>query len=177
MYGSFGVDFTTADGRAVMVVALTETQWRALRDVTETGAVFAALEKALDANLNLETDRYRLRETVAAVLRPWFAQRDFQTVRTLLDQARVLWSPYLNMLETATAARRDPASIAEEIDQPGIGPVLATGSPLRWFGQVGPPVRAPRLGEHTDVVLHEVLGLSDADIGRLDQRAVIRTVR
>jgi 2-methylfumaryl-CoA isomerase len=177
MYGSFGVDFTTADGRPIMVVALTENQWRALRDVTETGAVFAALEQALDSDLALETDRYRLRETIAAVLRPWFAQRDFETVQRLLDQARVLWSPYLDMLETAKAARDDPRSIAGEIDQPDIGRVLATGSPLRWCGQVTRPDPAPRLGQHTDQVLTEVLGLSDAEIGRLQQRAVISATR
>lgn len=75
MYGSFGVDFETSDGRRLMVVALTEGQWRALREVTETGAVFAALEQVLGADLNKESDRYQLRETIAAVLKPWFAQR------------------------------------------------------------------------------------------------------
>ena len=173
MYGSFGVDFETADRRRVMVVALTENQWRALRDVTETGAVFSALEQVLDADLNLETDRYRLRETIAAVLRPWFAQRDFDTVQQLLNQARVLWSPYLDMLETAKAARNDPASIAAEIDQPGVGRVLATGGPLRWCSRSASPTPAPRLGQHTDEVLADVLGLSDVEIARLHDRAII----
>jgi 2-methylfumaryl-CoA isomerase len=95
MFGSFGVDFETSDGRRVMVVALTEQQWQALRAVTETAAVFAALEEVLDADLDLEADRYRLRETIAAVLRPWFAQRTFEAVSERLTRARVLWGPYM----------------------------------------------------------------------------------
>jgi 2-methylfumaryl-CoA isomerase len=177
VYGSFGVDFETADRRRVMVVALTENQWRALRDVTETDAVFSALEQALDADLSLEADRYRLRETIAAVLRPWFAQRDLGTIQQLLNRARVLWSPYLDMTETAKAARNDPASIAVEIDQPGVGRILATGGPLRWSGGFSSPSAAPRLGQHTDEVLAEVLGLSDAQIGRLHDKAIVGSVR
>ncbi|WP_326686167.1 CoA transferase [Streptomyces sp. NBC_01795] len=173
MYGSFGVDFETSDGRRVMVVALTEGQWRALREVTETDAVFAALERVLGADFSQESERYRLRETIAAVLRPWFAQRDFGTVRGLLDRARVLWSPYLGMQEVADVARADETSVAAEIDQPGIGRVLATGRPLRWDGAGAPPVPAPRLGEHTEEVLLDVLGLSTKEVGRLHEEGVI----
>lgn len=173
MFGAFGVDFETADGRRVMVVALTEPQWRALEAVTDTGAVFGALEDALDADLERESDRYRLRETIAAVLRPWFAQRDFEAVSALLDEARVLWSPYLDMAETARRARRVSGGLVSEIDQPGVGPMLAAGHPARWDGLVAAPAVAPRLGHDTDAVLSDVLGLGSAEIGRLHDRGVL----
>ena len=48
-----------------MAVALTEKQWAALIGVTGTKEVFAALESALDADFTQESDRYRLRETIA----------------------------------------------------------------------------------------------------------------
>lgn len=172
LFGSFGVDFETADGQQVMVVALTQGQWRALLQATETGPVFTALEHALDADLDDEGDRYRLRETIAAVLRPWFAQRDLPAVSEVLNRAHVLWSPYRDIVETARAARAD-GSIAAEVDQPGIGPLLTTGSPLRWDGRSTPPVPAPRLGEHTDEVLSDLLGLSGAELGSLHDRDVI----
>lgn len=173
MFGSFGVDFETSDGRRVMVVALTELQWRALREVTETASVFTALEQVLDADLDLESDRYRLRETIAAVLRPWFAQRTYAAVSELLSRARVLWSPYIDMAETARRARSDSASVAEEIIQPGIGPMLATGRPSRWDGVSAKPVAAPQLGQDTECVLSEVLGLSGTEIGRLHDAGVV----
>jgi 2-methylfumaryl-CoA isomerase len=173
MFGSFGVDFETSDGRRVMVVALTEQQWQALRAVTETAAVFAALEEVLDADLDLEADRYRLRETIAAVLRPWFAQRTFEAVSERLTRARVLWGPYMDMAEAARRARSDATSVAAEIDQPGIGAMLATGRPLRWDGEGAPPEPAPRLGGDTAQVLGTVLGLSDAEIGRLQAAGIV----
>ena len=170
LYGSFGADFATADGRRVMVVALTQGQWHALLNATGTRAVFAALERTLDADLDDEGDRYRLRETIVGVLRPWFSQQEFATVRTTLDRAHVLWSPYLTLAEAAAAAREGGSL---EIDQPGIGPVLATGSPVRWDEVSTPPVRAPAIGEHTDEVLAVSLGLSSTEIGSLHDRGIV----
>ncbi|GAB2740114.1 CoA transferase [Nocardioides pakistanensis] len=173
VYGSFGVDFATADGRRVMVVALTEGQWHALCRVTETEAVFDALAATLDADLNAEADRYRLRETIAAILKPWFNQRTLREVSRELDAARVLWGPYRSMTEAAELARSDAGSVAVEIDQPGVGPMLASGSPLRWSGELTAPQPAPLLGADTEAVLAEVLGLTPAELGGLAARGVV----
>ena len=40
LYGAFGGDFPTADGRRVMVVALTSRQWKALKEATGTEELF-----------------------------------------------------------------------------------------------------------------------------------------
>ncbi len=173
MFGAFGSDFATSDGRRVMVVALTERQWQALREVTHTGQVFVALEQALGADLGREGDRYRYRETIASVLRPWFLQRDFHTVQALLDEARVLWSPYLDMEQAARAARGDSGSVAHEVHQPGVGPMLATSEPWRWNGHRSCPETAPRLAEQTDDVLEGVLGLDHQEIAGLRDRGVV----
>src|SRR5699024_7616763 len=39
IFGTFGTDFTTADGRSVMITAITTRQWRALIDTTGMSAV------------------------------------------------------------------------------------------------------------------------------------------
>lgn len=173
MFGSFGVDFATADGRRIMVVALTEGQWNALRRVTGTDHVFSALEETLGADLDREGDRYRLRETIASVLRPWFEARDFDTLQSLLDDAKVLWSPYRDMAEVARDARIAPETIVTEIDQPGIGHMLAAAGPWRWNEERPPARPAPVLSADTDAVLGGVLGLTDAEIGRLRARGVV----
>ncbi|MCY7319593.1 MAG: 2-methylfumaryl-CoA isomerase, partial [Ramlibacter sp.] len=56
----------------------------------------------------------------------------------------------------------------------GVGAHLAAGSAVR----VGAVQReatspAPRLGDHTDEVLHQVLGLDSAAIGRLHDAGVV----
>lgn len=174
VYGSFGVDFTTADGRRVMVVALTESQWRALCQVTGTGAVFEALQAALGVDLDDEESRYLHRETVGAILRGWFTARDLATVSAELEAARVLWGPYRTTTDVVREHEASPASSGlHEVEQPGVGRVLGMGSPLRLDDRMLPPVAAPVLGADTDGVLAEVLGLSSAEIGRLHDDRVV----
>jgi 2-methylfumaryl-CoA isomerase len=62
----------------------------------------------------------------------------------------------------------------EQIDHPGVGSYLAPRSPLD-FGLHGrlPVRRAPILGEHTEQILADVLGLSPYEIGDLHDRAVV----
>jgi 2-methylfumaryl-CoA isomerase len=174
VYGSFGVDFQTSDGERIMVVALTEGQWHALRKVTGTEEVFTALEQALDVDFTLESDRYRLRETIAAILRPWFAACAFSDVSERLDAARVLWSRYRGMADVVAAHHASSdESVLTSVDQPGIGPTIAARSPLRWAGGYDEASPAPTLGQHTDEVLTEVLGLEQAELGKLHDDRVI----
>jgi 2-methylfumaryl-CoA isomerase len=173
VYGSFGVDFACRDGRRVMTVALTQKQWAALIAVTGTEQVFAALEQALDADLAQESDRYRLRETIAAVLRPWFAARDFAEVSEQLDSARVLWGRYQGMTDVLAAHRRGAHPVLADVEVPDAGPAVTGRSPLRWDGSYGEPGAAPVLGQDTQQVLTEVLGLDQAELGRLHDRGVI----
>jgi 2-methylfumaryl-CoA isomerase len=59
--------------------------------------------------------------------------------------------------------------------QPGVGEMLAAGIPLDFSARERLPARpAPRLGEHTEEVLHELLGLPPEEFGRLHDRGVVR---
>ncbi|RHW23794.1 2-methylfumaryl-CoA isomerase [Nocardioides immobilis] len=174
VYGSFGVDFATLDHHRVMVVALTSRQWKNLRDVTKTDRVFRALEEALQVDLAVETDRYQLRETIAAVLRPWFAARTVDEVTQELDAAQVLWSRYRTMAEAVKELAKVPdGTVVTQLEQPGIGVVTSARSPIRSHGVYTEPRAAPRLGENTDEVLTAVLGLDPHEVSRLHDRGVI----
>ena len=136
LYGAFGRDFATACGGRVMVVALTARQWRAIVKATGLGEAFAHLEQALDADLLQDAERWRCRDAIAAVLRPWFAARGLDEIRRALDAERVLWGPYQTV---GDLVRDDPACsegnpLFRRIAQPGIGSVLTPGSPLRVAG-------------------------------------------
>ncbi|MGK5112462.1 CoA transferase [Geodermatophilus sp. CPCC 205506] len=174
LYGSFGVDFATSDQHRVMVVALTVRQWRNLVQVTGTDRVFKALEEAAEVDLSLETDRFRMRETIAAVMRPWFAARTVDEVTHELDDAHVLWSRYRTMSESVRELAKDPVtSVVTEIDQPGIGTITSARSPIRLGGNWTDPRPAPRFGQDTDQVLADVLGLADHEIAGLHDRGVV----
>ena len=185
LYGSFGTDFACRDGQRVMAVAMTAGQWAALQTATGTVKVFEALGTVLEADLSQEEERYRHRETIAAILRPWFAAREFGQVSAELDGARALWGRYRGMADVAAAHRRGahPVLADVELGQPGtsisastpspVSTVITARSPLRWNGGYGEPGRPPVLGRDTEQVLTEVLGLSATELARLRDQGVI----
>jgi 2-methylfumaryl-CoA isomerase len=176
LYGAFGRDFGTADGRRVMVVGLTDLQWRCLVKATDIAEAVAALAQQTQRDLNDEGERFEAREAIAALLSPWFAARSLVQVGEAFETHRVTWGPYRTVREAlAEDADLSPANpMFSEIDQPGIGRCLAPASPLD-FSRVPrlPAMPAPRLGQHTDEILLGVLGLSSAEVGALHDAGVV----
>ncbi|MBF6621342.1 MAG: CoA transferase [Patulibacter sp.] len=176
LYGAFGHDFETNDGRRVMVVALTPRQWQALRDVTEIGEACASIEQVTGHDLSTETGRYDARDLIAALLRPWFAARDLATIRAMFDGTNVSWGPYQTFRQLVDDDPRASTAnpMFQEIEQPGVGRYLAPASPLDFDAAPRVPVRrAPLLGEHTEEILAEVAGLTPAEIGRLHDQGIV----
>lgn len=176
LYGAFGRDFSTKDGHRVMVVALTLRQWRNLVTATGLQDSFDAIARLMNVDLDEEGGRFAARELLGATLKPWVLSRTLQELRETFDEHGVSWGPYQTFTELV---EHDPrCSVANpmfaEVNQPGIGTYLMPGSPLAFTGAERlRPARAPVLGEHTDEVLAGVLGLSEAEIGRLHDQGVV----
>ncbi len=158
LYGAFGRDFETRDGRRVMLAAISNRQWRGIGKATGLAEKLAMIGQLMDVDMNDEGGRWAAREAIGAVLVPWFATRTLAEVRAALDGAGVLWGPYQDFGQMVREDPRcSPANpLFAEIEQPGVGRVLAPASPLQ---PALPPRPAPRLGADTDAVLAEVLGL------------------
>ncbi|WP_432825520.1 CoA transferase [Dactylosporangium sp. CA-092794] len=176
LYGGFGRDFTTRDGGRVMVVALTGRHWRDLVAVTDLGEAVSALEGALGVDFSRENDRFAYREVLAGLLQRWFGDRTLAVVQRQLTATSLLWSTYRTFSELVdehvAGIRTNP--MMGVIDQPGVGQHLAPGSPLSTGGPERPrPVRAPVLGEHTNEILRDELGLSESDIDALRARGTV----
>jgi 2-methylfumaryl-CoA isomerase len=176
LYGAFGHDFLTKDERHVMVVALTNRQWKALLDVTDTHEQMAKINEATGVDLDTESGRFEDRDLIAAILRPWFQSRDLAEIRQAFEGTGVSWGPYQTFRQLVDEDPRCSTAnpMFEEIDHPGVGTYLAPRSPLH-FGRHGrlPVRRAPLLGEHTEEILAEVLRLSQTEIGRLHDAGVV----
>ncbi len=159
-----------------MVIAFTERHWQALVEATGTAEKMQQVEFLFDTDLKKEENRFAARETITAVLQPWFAGRPLTDIRTALDASGACWGPYQTF---AQAIAEDPRVSAanpmfEEIEQPGIGRFLAAGCMLDFSGAPRGFVRpAPVLGQHTDEVLADVLGLSSAKIGALHDAGIV----
>ena len=176
LYGAFGNDFETSDQRRLMVVALTGRQWKALQDVTGLHAAFRGIEQATGHDFDTETGRWEGRDFIAALLRPWFATRDLAAIREAFAGTGVSWGPYQTFRELV---REDPRCSTDnpmfaEVEHPGVGTYLMPSSPLQFSDIDRVPVRrAPLLGEHTEQILADVLGLSSTDIGRLHDAGTV----
>src|SRR5690349_4456522 len=133
MYGAFGRDFATSDGRRVMVVAISLNQWQSLVDATGVGEHLPAMERAFNADFRQEGERYRCRDAIAALLAPWFAARTLDVVRSELDEHGVCWGPYQTFTQILEddwrASTKNP--VFGVVDHPGIGELLTPASPVR----------------------------------------------
>jgi 2-methylfumaryl-CoA isomerase len=176
LFGAFGRDFVTADDRRVMVVGLTDGQWSALCAATGTTDAMPALGASLGRDLSREGDRFEAREAIAAALEPWFRSRSYADVADALTTHRVAWGPYRTLRE-ALAEDADCAvggGLFESMHAHGQPAYLAPNIPLGFSESARVPVRpAPRLGEHTDEILLEIAGVSEAELGRLHDTGVV----
>lgn len=167
LYGAYGRNFKTADNREVMVVAISDRQWRAIGKATGLSDRLAMIGPLMEADLATEGGRYTARHAIHAVLEPWFAARTLAQIGDALNRGGVLWGPYQTFKqlveEDARCSTANP--IVGALDQPGIGRIRSVRTPLSFSrNPVPPPRRAPLPGEDTEAVLRALdrLGCSSS---------------
>nr|WP_245243261.1 CoA transferase [Pararhodobacter sp. SW119] len=149
VYGNFGRDFGTLDGRRLMLAAVTEKQWRALLSATGLGSRMDALATAFDADFSREDERYRVREAIGALVADWVGTRTLEQVADAFSNTPVCWGPYRDLdqmlREDWRASEMNP--LFSRRGHPGVDPVLTPRSPLRFSNHpdmANPP--APEFG-------------------------------
>ena len=158
LYGAFGGDFPTADGRRVMVVALTSRQWKALKEATGTEQLFDKVCEATGHDFRGEGGRYKGRDLIRELLTPWFAERTLEQIRATFAGTGVSWGPYQTFKQLVEEDPRcsEDNPMFSMVEHP-VGTYLTPASPLRFSvsGRL-PARRSPHLGEHTEDVLAEL---------------------
>jgi len=175
LYGAYAQDFVCKDGARVIVVGLTVRQWNNIKAATNTQAAFEELSAKLGVDLSLEGERFKHRNAITAVLKPFFDARRVEDFARAFDERHVTWSQYRTFKE---CVEQDPDCSTDNpmfsmVDHPGQGAYLTPGNPIA-FSDVErvTPGAAPRLGENTDEILSEI-GYADGEIARLrDDRVV-----
>jgi 2-methylfumaryl-CoA isomerase len=145
IYGTYGRDFRTCDGRDVMVCALTRRQWQVLCEATGITEQISVLERTRGVDLCDEGSRFLHRQEISALIDPWVAARTLREVEEVFDMNGVLWSRYRTFKEV----------VAEDHEAAHFEP--------------GPP----RIGAHTEAVLIDELGFGPSEIYKLRSEGVI----
>ena len=135
--------YETADGRPVMIIAHSDTFWRAL--------VQALGDPALDdPRFAASADRLEHREAVNTRLAAAFRAAPLDEWTRRLSAAGALFAPVRSLPEVFgdPRVRRD---MRVDLDHPAAGPITVLGNLLR-FSETPTSVRGPppRLGEHTE---------------------------
>ncbi len=180
LFGAFGRDMPTRDGRRVIVIALSQRQWLNLRKATQLGDAFDRLGAELGIDLDDEGGRFSAREAIAKLLGDWLAQRDYADIYQLFRQHDVCFGPYQSVRqlleEDPEASLQNP--LFRRCEQAGIGSYRMPGSPLFFSAAEHLDARpAPRLGQDTDEVLASLLGLASGEIGRLHDQGIVAGAR
>lgn len=175
IFGTFGRDFRTRDGRHVMICIFSDRHVDALAAAGGFTDAFAAIEQKTGHDLKTDAGRWNARAELIAVIEPWVAAHTADEVGAALKKAGALWAPYQTFRELST----DKDAVIDNpmftvLEQPGIGAYPVAGSPLQ-FGAAPreAPKSAPVLGQHTDEILSGILGLPAQEIARLHDEKVV----
>lgn len=159
--------FATSDGHLILAVA-NDRQFRNFCAASACG------ELAQDARFATNASRVANREAIIARLGPILASRSTREWISSLEAANVPCGP-INRVDEVFA---DPQAVARgltvSLQHAAAGPIDLVASPLR-LERTPPEYRnaPPLLGEHTDIVLAEVLNLSADEIALLRASSII----
>jgi 2-methylfumaryl-CoA isomerase len=176
VYGAFGRDFTTKDGEKLMLLAITPKQWAKALEALGIAADVATLEAELGVSFATDEGlRFTHRARLYPLFEAAFAARTAAELTPAFDAGGVTWGAY-QALEAALDDRRlyRDNPLFQAVGHPS-GLIYPAPGAMATIPQAkrGPVRPAPRLGEHTDEVLAEVLGLGAAEIGRLHDAGVV----
>ena len=179
IWGAFGRDMQTKDGVRFMVAALTAKQWSGIVQAFDLAEEIAALETELGVRFaDGDTPRFRHRDRLFELFQSVAGRHDYADLEKRMGAAGTTYERY----RTPYEASKDPVLVGQN-PMFGSTPDNPSGFDYpvaRSFANMpgkprGDPQRAPYLGEHTEEVLAERLGLSSGEIGKLVDSGVAAT--
>ena len=179
IWGAFGRDFVSRDGVRFMVAALTAKQWAGLIEAFGVADEIAALETRLNVRFaDGDAPRYEHRKALADLFQSVAGSLDYAELERRLSTAGTTFERYRTAYEAAT----DPALVG---DNPLFGPSPVNPSGFdypatRAFAHIegqdrADPAPAPFLGEHSQAVLEDRLGLSSGAVAKLIDAGIVGT--
>ena len=151
-------NFPTRDGW-IVVFCNKEKFWQALIDAMEWPEI------GHDPRFATFADRLAHKEALVAILKGRFAERTTAEWLARLH-GRVPCAPVNTLAQALEDEQVRARGMILEVEHPTLGRLREVASPIRTDGEVA-LAAAPRLGEHTDHILRDVLGYDPARIAAL----------
>ena len=156
-----------------------EQRWVAVavRDDEEWGRFAHAIDRpelAGAAEFRTLAARKAHEDELEAVVTEWTSVRSPEDVTERLQSAGIPSFPSFNSKDIAEDPHLNAAGFFVQLEHPEVGVRQHIGIPWRMSGTPCVVQRvAPRLGEHTDYVMSDILGYSAADIDRLKAEKIL----
>ncbi len=177
IWGAFGRDFRSRDGVRFMVAALTPKQWHGLVAAFGVEDEIERLETRLSVRFaDGDRPRFENRHALFELFQRAAESHDYAELQTSMAEHGCTYERY----RTAHEAASDPVLVS---DNPlfGASPDNPSGfeyPATRSFASIpgrepGNPAPAPFLGQHSEEVLAERLGLSGGAIGKLIDAGIV----
>ena len=160
--------FPTRDGSIVVAVG-NDSQFRTLCET-----VIECPELATDPRFVRNADRVTHRDALIPFLSDALAQRDSAEWLRRLEEASIPHGSVRSVGEALRAPEVTARNMVRSVLHPVLGAIELVASPLKLSDTpVVEPRTPPLLGEHTDEVLRERLGLSDRRIDELRAQGIV----
>jgi len=176
VYGAYGQDFECACGGRVVVIGLTLRQWRGLLKATDKAQEIKSLEQKLDLSLDDEGHRWENRHEINNIFRSWFAERKITDFENKFNELGLTWSRFRTTKEAVT---EDTDTFSDNpmfqtLSFEGIGEYMVPRSPLEFSNYDNLPAqKPPKLGQHTEEILADVMRLGSREIGGLFDAGIV----
>jgi formyl-CoA transferase len=148
-----------------------ETDPDAYTYVIAQAAAFEGLARTIghedwldDPEWNTPKARLPKMEEMFEEIEKWTMTKSKFEVMEILTPLNVPCGPVLSMKELAEEESLRASGTVVEIDHPTRGKYVSVGNPIKLSDSATVVERSPLLGEHTDQILSEVLGMDSADI-------------
>jgi crotonobetainyl-CoA:carnitine CoA-transferase CaiB-like acyl-CoA transferase len=159
--------FRCKDGRFAQITA-GDQHWRALCDA------LGLQELGRDPDLRDNAQRLARRDEVMAAVTAAAARLPRAELIAKLDAAGVPVGPVNDVAEVIADPQVRARRMLGSFDYPGVGEFQALALPYKFLGWDDPQIgRPPTLGEHTEEILRQRLGYSEARIAELRKSRAI----
>jgi crotonobetainyl-CoA:carnitine CoA-transferase CaiB-like acyl-CoA transferase len=163
-----GVYPCEGDDQWVAISVTNEQAWEVLCEIAELPTDWVALTRS---------ERLTLHDTIDAELASWTSTLDQIELAATLQEVGVAAAPVLNIPGVLGDVHLDARSAFQEVQQPRVGALRLPCLPIHFSSaSKRPPMRpAALLGQNNKSILVDLAGLSESELGELEDLGVVTT--